>query len=86
MVAGFGIPHGIPPNEWYLSELTNLTRPTSCMVTTLSPCNFFLLKTDPMNGSCITHLIFIINNMSCVAQSNITVRYKFVENIISTKF
>ena len=46
----------------------------------------FLLKTDPMNGSCITHLIFIINNMSCVAQSNITVRYKFVENIISTKF
>ena len=31
-----------------------------------------------MNGSCITHLIFIINNMSCVAQSNITVRYKFV--------
>ena len=53
---------------------------------TLSPCNFFLLKTDPMNGSCITHLIFIINNMSCVAQSNITVRYKFVENIISTKF
>ena len=29
MLAGFGIPHGIPPNEWYLSELTNLTRPTS---------------------------------------------------------
>ena len=27
----------------------------------------------------ITHLIFILNNMSCVAQSNITVRYKFVE-------
>ena len=46
----------------------------------------FLLKTDPMNASCITHLIFIINNMSCVAQSNITVRYKFVKNIISTKF
>ena len=46
----------------------------------------FLLKTDPMNGSCITHLIFIINNMSCVAQSNITVKYKFVDNIISTKF
>ena len=41
MLAGFGIPHGIPPNEWYLSELTNLTRPASCMVTTLSPCNFF---------------------------------------------
>ena len=26
MLAGFGIPHGIPPNEWYLSEPTNLTR------------------------------------------------------------
>ena len=33
----------------------------------------------------ITHLIFMINNMSCVAQSNNTVRYKFVEKIISTK-
>ena len=86
MLAGFGIPHGIPPNEWYLSELTNLTRPTSCMVTTFVTMQLFLLKTDPMNGSCITHLIFIINNMSCVAQSNITVRYNFEENIISTKF
>ena len=51
MLVGFGIPHGFLPNEWYLSELTNLTRPTSCMVTTLSPCNLVLLKTNPMNGS-----------------------------------
>ena len=45
-LGGFGISHGIPPNEWYLSELTNLTRPTSCMVTTLSPCNFFFFTQD----------------------------------------
>ena len=46
----------------------------------------FVTMQLPMNGSCITHLIFLINNMSCVAESNIKVRYKFIESIISTKF